>query len=274
MRREGKRAAVAVLLLVVLRAGDAFAAMAPDTTPDVFAFTDTNVRWMGMPVTSAPVTITGIDAAATVTVSGGTYSVGCTGDWTSAVGTISNGQTVCVRHTAPFACETTTETTLTIGGVSDTFASTTEGCIIVLPQDAEPDPFTFAAIDGVMPGVTVTSAAVTLTGFDQAQIWPENGEMDIDCDGSLEGPRGNDGWPYVGADTPVCVRHTAALACGASTTTTLHVGNVTADFTTTTQTVAEGCVYPPSVDSDNGSGALPPWLVLAGLLLARRRQHA
>jgi hypothetical protein len=58
-----------------------------------------------------------------VSVSGGTYSVGCTGAYTASPGTITNGQTVCVRHTAGSSAGATVSTTLDVGGVTATFAS-------------------------------------------------------------------------------------------------------------------------------------------------------
>jgi hypothetical protein len=76
-------------------------------------------------VQSNSVTISGIQVAVPVTVSGGDYSVGCTGTFTSAAGSIGNNETVCVRHTASSSVSTSTTTTLTVGGVSGTFQSTT-----------------------------------------------------------------------------------------------------------------------------------------------------
>lgn len=97
----------------------------PDTTPAPFSFVDQTGVATNSVITSAPVTITGIDAAAPVTVSGGTYSVGCTETYVASSGTITNGQTVCVRHTSAATAGTRTDTTLTVGGVSDVFTSTT-----------------------------------------------------------------------------------------------------------------------------------------------------
>jgi hypothetical protein len=77
-------------------------------------------------ITSAPVTITGLDGPAAIEVSvGGYYSVGCTGTFVSTPGTIDPGETVCVRHRSAATNSTSTDTTLTIGGASDTFTSTT-----------------------------------------------------------------------------------------------------------------------------------------------------
>jgi serine protease len=96
-----------------------------DTTPNVFTFVDQINVPVSIEITSAPVTISGINAAAAVSVTGGTYSIGCGAIFTSATGTISNNQTVCVRHTSAATASTGTNTTLTVGGVADTFTSTT-----------------------------------------------------------------------------------------------------------------------------------------------------
>ena len=97
----------------------------PDTTPNVFAFTDQADVAPSSPITSAPVTITGIDAPAAISVSGGTYSIGCTTTYVAAAATVAQGQQVCVRHTSAATASTKTDTTLSVGGVSDTFSSTT-----------------------------------------------------------------------------------------------------------------------------------------------------
>lgn len=55
---------------------------------------------------------------------GGEYRIG-DGAWTSAPGTITNGQTVRVRQTSAVNYATTTTATLTIGGVSADFVLTT-----------------------------------------------------------------------------------------------------------------------------------------------------
>jgi len=98
-----------------------------DATPDAFSFASrTNVA-AGSTVVSDPATIGGLTMSAAVTVAGGEYSVGCTGTFTSSAGTIADGQTVCVRHTAAASVNTATTTVLTIGGVSGSFTSTTQG---------------------------------------------------------------------------------------------------------------------------------------------------
>jgi hypothetical protein len=96
-----------------------------DITPDSFSFTNSTGVNPSAVVTSNAVTISGIDGPAQVSVVGGQYSIGCGTTFTSAGGSISNGQTVCVRHTASAAFSTAIQTTLTVGGVSATFTSTT-----------------------------------------------------------------------------------------------------------------------------------------------------
>jgi serine protease len=96
-----------------------------DATPNVFTFVDRINVPISTEITSAPVTISGINAAAAVSVTGGAYSIGCGANFTSVAGTISNDQTVCVRHTSAATASAATNTTLTVGGVADTFTSTT-----------------------------------------------------------------------------------------------------------------------------------------------------
>ncbi|MDH5254348.1 MAG: thrombospondin type 3 repeat-containing protein [Gammaproteobacteria bacterium] len=95
-----------------------------DSTPDPFVLADQADVPLSSIVTSAPVTITGIDAPAPVQVTGGLYSING-GTFTSAAGVVSNGGTVRVRHTSSAAPDTAVETVLNVGGVTDTFTSRT-----------------------------------------------------------------------------------------------------------------------------------------------------
>ena len=96
-----------------------------DTTPDPFQFTSQSSVELSTQVTSNPVTVTGINAAAPISVVAGEYSIGCTSSFTSGAGSIANGQAVCVRHSSAASASSTVTTTLTIGGVAGTFSSTT-----------------------------------------------------------------------------------------------------------------------------------------------------
>ncbi|MGQ0622837.1 MAG: beta strand repeat-containing protein [Panacagrimonas sp.] len=99
--------------------------VAPDTMPNRFTFVDVTGAAPNTIQKSNTVVIAGINAPAPISVSGGTYSLGCTGGFTGAMGTVSANQSVCVRHLSSSNAGTAVGTTLTVGGVSDTFTSTT-----------------------------------------------------------------------------------------------------------------------------------------------------
>lgn len=96
-----------------------------DAEPDAFGFTPVTDVALGAVVTSAPITPSGYDTTASVSVTNGEYSVECSGSFTAAAGTINPGQSVCVRHIASGSPGATVTTVLTVGGVSGGFSSTT-----------------------------------------------------------------------------------------------------------------------------------------------------
>lgn len=102
-----------------------FAGKAPsDTTPDQFTFTDQTGVALSSTITSAPVTITGIDATVSFTATGGTIDVNGDGDFQTSRDVV-NGDEIRARHTSSASYLTATNTAVTGGGVSDTFTSTT-----------------------------------------------------------------------------------------------------------------------------------------------------
>lgn len=95
--------------------------------PDPFVLVDQAGVPVATPVTSEAVTISGISVAVSISVSGAAssaYSING-GAFTSTPGTVSNGSTVRVRHTSAPVPETAESTLLVVGGVADTFTSTT-----------------------------------------------------------------------------------------------------------------------------------------------------
>jgi serine protease len=203
---------------------DAAAAVtqAGDGVPDAFSFIDQSDVAVSTPITSNPVTISGIDVTASIRVGGGEYSIGCTGTFTSAPGTVSDGQTVCVRHTSAATGLTATNTVLTVGGVSDTFTSTT--------LDNSPDDFSFADQADVALSTVVTSNAPVITGITgNVPIGVTGGEYSIGCTGTFTSAPGT-----ISNALGVCVRHTSASSNSTQTRTTLTVGVRSAVFTSTT----------------------------------------
>jgi hypothetical protein len=94
-------------------------------------------------VVSNSITVSGINAAAPISISGGdgvAYSIGCTGSFTNVSGSINNGQTVCVRVITEGSASTASDALLTIGGVSDTFTVTTSADATPPPPPPAPAP--------------------------------------------------------------------------------------------------------------------------------------
>lgn len=117
----------------LVRSGQSFGdfdALATDT-PDAFSFTDQTGVALSSTMTSTPVQITGINSAASWTATGGIVCVSSGNDCSCGVatygasGTVSSGQYLCARHTSSGSFSTQTDTQVTVGGVSDTFSSTT-----------------------------------------------------------------------------------------------------------------------------------------------------
>lgn len=109
----------------------------PSPSPSVFAFTDVSGVALSTTITSDNVTIGGLSALATISVTGGQYQVG-SNNWSAQPGQIANAQTVRVKHTSASTNSGDVVTTLTIGAVSASFKSTTvaSGGIPVITQNA------------------------------------------------------------------------------------------------------------------------------------------
>lgn len=95
-----------------------------DTTPDAFVFVDATDVAINTIIISNAVTIQGINNPSPISITGGEYSIDGA-PYTSAPGTITNGQQVTVRHTSSANYETAINTVLNVGGIVDTFSSTT-----------------------------------------------------------------------------------------------------------------------------------------------------
>lgn len=95
-----------------------------NTIATTFSFTSqTNVAPSTV-ITSNTITVAGLSGSSPITVTGGTYSING-GAYTSAAGTVSNGDTVTVQLTSSSAYSYMTSAILAIGGNSATFSVTT-----------------------------------------------------------------------------------------------------------------------------------------------------
>jgi alpha-tubulin suppressor-like RCC1 family protein len=120
-----------------------------DTTPVPFTFTSqTNVA-PNSPITSSGISISGINAPASISISGGTYSIN-NGVFTSASGTVNNGDSVRVQLMSANAYSSMTSATLNIGGVNGTFSVTTFAAPIVTTGAASAITNTSATLNGTV----------------------------------------------------------------------------------------------------------------------------
>lgn len=110
--------ALQILNLLAVAGGES------DTVPDQFTFTDQTGVATSSTITSAPVTIIGIDTTVSFSATGGTIDVNLDDDF-QASRNVVNGDAIRARHTSSASYLTATNTAVTGGGVSDTFTSTT-----------------------------------------------------------------------------------------------------------------------------------------------------
>ena len=95
-----------------------------DAQPNAFTFTDQTDVDLSTLITSNTITVSGITVPVSITISGGEYSVNG-GGFVSVSDTVSNNDTVTVRHTSSSSNSAVTDTILTIGSISNVFSSTT-----------------------------------------------------------------------------------------------------------------------------------------------------
>ncbi|MEQ1517289.1 MAG: PQQ-dependent sugar dehydrogenase [Usitatibacteraceae bacterium] len=138
-----------------------------DSTPDAFAFSPASNVAQSVVTVSNTVRITGLSINASISVTGGEYSIGCTATFTTAAGTIANNATVCVRHTSAATENASTTTTLSVGGVNATFTSTTAALLAlnaVQSRKAHATAGTFDLPIDLAPGIVTVESRVIDTG--------------------------------------------------------------------------------------------------------------
>ncbi|KQC10271.1 MAG: hypothetical protein APR62_12305 [Smithella sp. SDB] len=196
----------------------------PDTTPDQFTFTDQTGVALSAVITSNTITVSGINAAAPISITGGMYSING-GTYTSGSGTVNNGNTVTVQLTSSGSYSTTTNATLTIGGVSDTFSVTTQEA-----PDTIPNQFTFTDRTAVALNTVITSNAITVSGINTAApISITGGNYSING-GAYTSDAGT-----VNNGNTVTVQLTSFGSYSTTTDATLTIGGVSDTFSVTTQ---------------------------------------
>ncbi|WP_299075833.1 hypothetical protein [uncultured Paraglaciecola sp.] len=129
-----------------------------DTTPDAFSFIGLPNAEPGVSIESDSVTVGGFDGQLNISTSEGEFQING-GNWVTSA-SISAGDTLKARLTAPSDFATTASVTIDINDVSATFSITTRA------QDTEPDTFAFTSLTGRELEQNICSDEATLNGFD------------------------------------------------------------------------------------------------------------
>lgn len=227
-----------------------------DTTPDPFGFVAQSGVAAGSTVTSNSVTISGINAPAPVTVSGGTVSIA--GGAFAASGSITNGQSLAVRVTASGTAGATVTATVTVGGVAAVFNVTTAAAG---GSDTTPDAFSFTAATGA-PGALVVSNTITITGINApAPVVAINGDVSVAGGAFTPGPT------VITNGQTLAVRTTASATNGALVTATVSVGGVAAAFNVTTvaDTTPDAFSFTPVTNAVAGSTVTSNAVTITGI---------
>lgn len=215
---------------------------AKDTTPEAFSFTASTNAATSAAVISPAVAITGIDAPAAVAITGGQYSING-GAFTAATGKVTSGQTIAVKVTASSVTNTPVEAILTVGGVRATFRVTTA-------PDLTPAAYNFAPTTDAALSTAITSAAITLSGFDLAvPISITNGEYSING-GAFTSAAGT-----ISPAQTLAVKVISSNANSTPVEATLNVGGVTAAYRVTTlaDAIPNAFTFAPATNVAPGS---------------------
>ena len=172
-------------------------------------------------VTSSAITVTGIDSATDVSITGGEFAIG--GGTFITSGRVVNGETIVVRGTSSSDFSASVDVVLTVGGVSGTFTITTED------QDITPATFSFTDVTDAPLSTLTTSNAITITDInDAAPISINGGEYSIDG-GAFTNAAGT-----VNEGQMVVVQATSSDLLLTETNVVLIIGSVEETFSITT----------------------------------------
>ncbi len=212
-----------------------------DTMPDAFVFEPRVDAALGSAQTSEPATISGLEAAAAITVSNGAYSING-GEFTTAAGTVANNAQVRARGVAGSGVNQSTTVAVKIGGVTGSFKITT-----IKTVDTTPNAFGFAPTTNATPGSVQTSAAIVVGGI--------NADAPISVTGgtySINGQAFTNAAGTVNNGDSVRVQQTASSSLSTTTTAVLKIGTVSGSYAVTTgtaDTTPDAFGFPAVVDA-------------------------
>ena len=228
-----------------------------DSTPEAFSFTAIANAATSAVVTSPAITVSGIDAPAAVSITGGEYSISG-GAFTASPGIVSSGQTIALKMTTSSVTNTSVEAVLSVGGVSATFRVTTA-------PDVTPGNFNFAPAADAALSTAITSNPITLSGFDVAvPVSITNGEYSVN------------GGAFSSAAGTVSPAQTLAVKVVSSNTNStaveavLTVGGVIATYRVTTlaDAIPNTFTFTPAIDAAPGSTSISNAITVEGIEVA------
>lgn len=126
--------------------------VASDTTPNAFSFMAITDNRPSLDTPSNTVTIAGLNAPAPISITGGSYSINGS-QFTSASGTISNGQTLQLRVVASAEPGETVVATVMVGDFSTNFSVTTrmpDDASTAMVDDIDNNPVEFMSSEGTL----------------------------------------------------------------------------------------------------------------------------
>jgi len=221
-----------------------------DTTPNAFSFSGQADVALNTLITSNTITVSGINSATSVNISGGEYSING-GAYTASASTLNNNDSVQLRQTSSNNYSTATQATLTIGGVSAGFSVTTLADTTPI-ADTTPDAFSFTDQVDVALNTLITSNTITLSGINSASnISISGGEYAINGGAFINSPA------TVNLGDNVQVRLTSSGNEATLSNTILSIGGVNDTFSalTLTSTIPVGATGNPAFTSNHFSGS-------------------
>src|SRR5439155_223129 len=225
--------------------------------PAPFAFVDAVDVARSVPVMSNSVTISGITNAP-ISVRGGEYSIDAA-PFTSADGTIANGQTLALRVMSSSLAGTPTFATVRIGAASATFQAITalgaqgtnvlyfhsqpgdfigqvrfNSNVPIYTDPVLPAPFAFVDAVDVPRSAPITSDAVQISGISSAPISVQGGEYSINSAPFTTAPG------TIANGQIVRLRLLSSSLAGTPTFGTVRIGAASATFQATTAIALQG----------------------------------
>ncbi len=201
------------------------------TTPDSFSFSSVSGVDPNTVVTSASVTIAGIEAPVTASVTGpGSPVLILNGDAAGAAATqsVTAGDELAVRLTASNDYSTPVTAQVSVGGVVGEFTVTTRAA------NTTPGALSFESVTGAEPGAVITSSTAVVSGLEAPVTATVTGDGSpvLILNGNVAGAAASQ---QVNAGDELQVRLTASTAFATARTASVDVGGVVATFVVTTR---------------------------------------